>query len=211
VSPPEGLRAAAALALAVAGAAGPWACSFFQELDSKPSPETDSDGQEDGATGTESCDLEDEDCPGQDLLRTCDPERQAATTWECPTLCGNFLNFTCTGGIEWHACWCVAPGKQKVYSCTELESCLDGCDAAGSTPCTDGCFARTTATTIRLLGSLVFCAESACRDTCRHAPAACADCRGRAGAGLSGGCEVERAVCDADRSDEAWPYPATSA
>ena len=63
------------------------------------------------------------------------------------------------------------------------------------------------ATTARLYGALVLCAEAACEDECLEVPEGCGECISLARAGLYGDCGVERSVCDADRPDDGFPWP----
>jgi hypothetical protein len=191
-------------------------CEFFEELESVESAEsgesatesdTDMTSAETEAEADSSCSFPADDrCLDQDRLHVCDPQSEQASTWSCTELCGSFVNFTCLGvGNGQHACWCVQPGAQKVLSCTELETCLRGCEGAIDATCADQCFARTTTGTIRTFGALVHCAQSVCHDTCASDPASCPAC---IQAGLTGGngCVLERSVCDNDRNDEPeWP------
>lgn len=205
--PRVSLRALLAIGPLAAG------CDFFQELEDAESASTDGDSEGDsegidGDGGTEGsaaepCTLSDHDrCETQDRLASCNPSTGTLTTVPCDELCGQNPNFSCvsTGGGQ-HACWCVVPGKQKVNSCTELETCLGKCAEPGS--CTDQCFSRTTTTTVRMYGALVHCAEMTCEDTCSTSPAACGPCVAAA-IGSGEGCSLERAVCDEDKNDEDW-------
>jgi hypothetical protein len=198
--------------LAIAAAVA--SCGFFQELESLESAdagdsEMGSSTGDDDAEPTEGpgCSFpEDDRCGAQDRLHVCDPESEVASTWDCSELCGGLVNFTCLGaGNGQHACWCVEPGAQKVLSCTELEDCLRGCEGAPDLGCADQCFSRTTAATVRTLGTLVHCAHSSCQATCVDDPASCPPCIETAMLGASG-CVLERTVCDNDRNDEPeWP------
>ena len=207
----------AALAL-VCGASG---CDFFQELESAESAgETgdtgdtggtdgfDTDGETDGETdGSDGpCTYVDDFCSTQDQLHSCDPDSGEVTDYNCAGVCGGLLNFTCMeyfGGR--HACWCVEPGLQNVNSCSELEACLATCADAGGL-CGDQCFSRSTASTIRMYGSLIHCSEASCKAVCDEAPEACADCVLATKSGLYGDCVAERALCDSDSNDE-FPFP----
>jgi hypothetical protein len=104
-----------------------------------------------------------------------------------------------------HACWCVEPGFQKVYSCSELEACLQGCTGALDSACSDDCFTRTIESTIRIYGALVDCAHSSCHDGCVEEPGGCGTCIDGAIADGSHGCGLERSVCDEDDNDEWEP------
>jgi hypothetical protein len=182
-------------------------CTFFKELESAEGAEIDTDTSTDSSDGTgEVCSLLDDTCDDQDTVRSCDLGTGKIDTYDCGGLCGQNVNFTCIDvGTGQHGCWCVAPGQQKVYSCWELESCLEGCGGAVDSFCSDQCFARTTASTVRMFGALVHCAQSGCEDTCRNEATACAECINLAMAGGSGGCGLQRSVCDADENDEPWP------
>lgn len=174
---------------------------FFSEL------QTDDEG--DGGETTEgelSCGVEDDLCLSQDTLQSCANGGEDPELFDCGALCGSFVNATCLHvGNGLHGCWCVDPGDYKTLSCTELESCLAGCDEDATGECGQECFGRTTAQTGRLYGALVHCAESECRDTCLLAPAACEECYTGALNGLTGSCVVERSLCDDDRNDDEWP------
>jgi hypothetical protein len=182
-------------------------CTFFKELESEEGAEIStgtSTGTSDGS-GDE-CTLIDDTCENQDTVRSCDLSTGQVDKYDCGVLCGGNVNFTCIDvGNGQHGCWCVAPGQQKVYSCWELESCLQGCGGAVDSFCSDQCFSRTTSSTVRMFGALVHCAQSGCEDTCRDEPAACGECINLAMAGGSGGCGLERSVCDGDQNDEPWP------
>ncbi len=202
--------------LASACAAG---CSFFEELGDAPWADTDTDtdgaDEDDGdldvdggsvsaETGAEPCTIERDDlCVDQDTLHSCDPQTGELTVMDCAAACGNNLNFTCLGTPSGqHACWCVVPGKQKVLSCGELEACLQGCTNAVGTACADGCFSRTTEAAIRIYGALVWCAHASCRDACLEEAYACATCIASGIQNGTGGCGLERSVCDTDQNDE---------
>lgn len=197
-------------------AVGPLAvgCDFFQELkdadsagDSGSSGGSDSGGGSGDAGAIEGpCTIaRDDRCATQDLVATCDPATGEVAEIPCDALCGSNVNFTCVStAARVHACWCIVPGKQKVYSCSELEDCISDCAQAG--PCTDQCFARTNDTTARMYGGLVHCAEMGCDSLCREAPEACGPCIDDAIASGEG-CSLPRAVCDADKNDEDWGYP----
>jgi hypothetical protein len=196
------------IAIAIAAAC----CGFFEELESLESAEAgETDGSDTDAAPTEGepgCSFpEDDRCGAQDRLHACDPQTEVPSTWDCASLCGALVNFTCLGvGNGQHACWCVEPGAQKVLSCKELEGCLRGCEGAPDLGCADQCFGRTTTGTVRTLGALVHCVHSSCHEICTGDPNACASCieTGMSGAG---DCVLERTVCDNDRNDEPeWPY-----
>jgi hypothetical protein len=187
-------------------------CAFFQELESIESAEDGTGEEADTDTGTEGdddgepCTLADDTCDDQDTVRSCDLAEGDVTIHDCGALCGQNTNFTCVDvGTGQHGCWCVAPGTQKVYSCSELEDCLFGCGDGPDDLCTNQCFARTTAATVRMYGALVFCAHSGCESVCEENPAQCAGCIDQALSGESAGCQLERSVCDVDRNDEPWP------
>ncbi len=194
------------VALALAAVPG---CDFFRELDSAESAggTGGTGGTDTGTAGTGPCAPEDDTCLDQDRLRWCDPQTGAVEEQDCTAVCGQYVNFTCLQvAPSTHACWCVEPGAQKVYGCAELEACLQGCGLDPDGTCTDPCFARTTARTIRTFGALVHCAHAACEATCDGPdPDACAACIDSAMAGTYGGCALARSVCDADRGDEPWP------
>ncbi len=191
-------------------------CDFFQELEDAESADTggsEGTASDDAGIGTESegfmagpCEvLADDHCKNQDVVASCDPATGVLSTVPCEALCGDNSNFSCVstaGGA--HACWCVVPGPQKVYSCTQLETCLGECAEPGA--CTDQCFAKTTETTVRMYGALVHCAETGCSDTCTDVPEACSGCIANAIASGEG-CSLPRAVCDDDDNDEGWNYP----
>ena len=185
-------------------------CGLFKELQSE-------DGAEDGDEGGDGPDhLPDGDCEfpyddrcgDQDTVYRCDPESGEMLVVNCADLCGGYMNFTCLGtGTGEHGCWCTEAGKQKVLSCTDLESCLKDCVSDATGACTDQCFGRTDASTVRLYGTLVYCAHDSCHDTCLEAPESCASCIEDAIALGQHGCAFPRSVCDSDRNDEPWtPY-----
>lgn len=183
-------------------------CGFFTELESADMPGDDDAGTSTDDTGTGGpCTLVDDDyCMDQDTLSSCSVDSGETSIYDCGELCGQYLNFTCLNvGTGQHGCWCVAAGKQKVYSCTELEDCLRGCGGAYDSSCADQCFSRTTSGTIRMFGALIHCAQAGCEAGCLADPGGCGACVNAAQAGESGGCAVERAVCDNDRNDEPWP------
>ena len=199
------VRTGVAALLAAAATPG---CDFFEELEDAESAGSSSGGGteagDDGAAGGPCVVAVDDRCEHQDLLASCDPATGVLTEVGCDALCGQNPNFTCVGtATGQHACWCVVPGKQKVYSCTELEACLGDCTDLGQ--CTDQCFARTDESTIRMYGALVHCAERGCDETCRDTPDQCRACTAATIADGSG-CSLERAVCNEDRNDEpSWP------
>ncbi len=193
------------------GSAG---CDFFKELESVPETtatdtQTDSEsgGADTEATEAAPCTLADDDrCLNQDTVQSCTLTDGIVREIDCPALCGEFTNFSCVAtGSGQHACWCVEPGSIKVLTCYDLEACLAGCPL-DSMACADQCFGRTDATTIRIYGALVHCAENSCETTCADVPEACAACVDAARIEGSGGCSLPRAVCDADRDpDQPWP------
>ncbi len=185
---------------------------FFQELDSVEDAggsdsgdtgETDTGGTDDGGP----CDWQDDQCMTQDLLASCSGATGEVTEYNCALECGGLVNFTCLdagGGV--HGCFCVEPGPTNVYGCSQLEACLASCGAAAFDACGTECFSRATASTVRLYGALVHCAEKDCRETCLDSPGSCASCVQATKSGLYGGCQVERTVCDQDPDDEPnWP------
>lgn len=200
-------------------ALGTWALGsgcggFFEELQSADSADTDEGETTTETTGgggdteTMGCVLPDDDrCLDQDTVQHCDPEAQTVELVSCTQLCGTNTNFSCvTVAPGVHGCWCVVPGDQKIDSCAQLETCLQGCaDPTG--PCPDQCFGRTTPETVRLYGTLVHCAQASCHETCGEAPELCAGCIGSALADGTGGCGLARSVCDADLNDDPFaPY-----
>lgn len=186
-------------------------CGFFQELGpvgSTGGEAGDTEGDTEGAEGETalSCEQGEDACLSQDTLRSCDPTTGNSTLFDCAAECGTFTNFACVAaGAPNHLCWCVEPGKQKVLSCTELESCLVDCGNAIGSACTDRCFARTNTAAVRLYGALMSCAHVGCEDICRLDAAACESCLAGGLSGQSGDCAVERAVCDNDRNDDPFP------
>ena len=191
-------------------------CDFFHELES----EADAGGTETGATtdefgdefgdesGGEACDVLDDRCGDQDTLYSCNFETGEVDLYYCAALCGeDLLNFSCVPSADFrHACWCVSPGTVKIDTCAQLESCIDECGGDPGSPCTNSCFERTDAQTVRLLGTLFSCADRTCDDLCEASPSECGSCLVLARAGLWGDCGLEREVCDADESDEpSWP------
>jgi hypothetical protein len=184
-------------------------CDFFRELESRPEAgEDDSDdgSETEGETGSEPCTVLDDHCSDQDTLHSCNFESGKLDTHYCAALCNGGLNFTCVPTADFrHACWCVSPGKIKIDTCAQLESCLDGCGDPSSA-CSHNCFGRTDYKTIRLLGTLYSCADRACDDLCAASPVDCGSCLLAARAGLWGDCGLQREVCDADLGDEpSWP------
>lgn len=207
------LRATTLGAAAFAGIAGASGCDLFKELKDAPDADTGdvyADTEEAASTGAPAdgapCEIAfDDACLDQDTVASCDPATGTLTTVPCEALCGTYTNFSCVGTqTGQHACWCVEPGLQEVYSCSELEACVGGCGDAIA--CMDECFTRTTATTIRIFGAVVHCAETHCEPTCRDAPEACSQCVQTAIATGAGGCSLERAVCDEDDNDEPEPW-----
>lgn len=207
------------LSLAVVIAVGATGCDFFRELQSLPeagedesdeSGDSESGTSESGETGDDGpCDVLDESCPNQDTLLSCDYESGELVSYDCAAWCaeGSLLNFTCTPTADFqHGCWCVGPGDIKLDSCSQLETCVIECGGDPSSSCTNGCFERTDAQTIRLLGTLYSCADRTCDALCAASPSECGSCLLAARAGVYGDCGVEREVCDADSTDESgWP------
>jgi hypothetical protein len=188
-------------------------CDFFRELESLPEAGEDESGGTEGETetagetGDEPCTVLDDHCSDQDTLHSCNPETGVLETYDCAIWCGeDLLNFTCTPTAEFsHGCWCVIPGDIKLDTCVQLEACLYDCGEPGS-DCSNGCFERTDYQTIRLLGTLVSCADRSCDELCAAYPDECGSCLLAAQAGVYGDCGLEREVCDADQGDEpSWP------
>lgn len=192
---------AAFVALGTAGCGG-----FFEELQSADSVEgdTEEDGDTDAGVAGGDCDFPvDDRCGDQDTIERCDPAELTYEIHDCNELCGGLTNFSCmTVASGEHGCFCVEPGLNKILSCTELESCLESCAADASGACSDQCFARTTASTVRLYGALVFCANDECHDSCVNAPEACGACIQNARVQGSGMCGLPRSVCDSDVNDD---------
>ena len=208
---------------------GPWfglcACAtvaagcgnFFEELqsaDSADSGDTDSDdagldGDDDmvEVPGSDCVYPEDGRCVDQDTIQRCDPESAEIEIHGCTEICGGFTNFACVMVSPGeHGCWCVEPGRQKVFSCSELEACLADCGSAATSACADACFARTDQTTVRLYGALVNCAHDGCHEICNETPESCAACVESAIQTGAGACGLARSVCDADDNDELGPF-----
>jgi hypothetical protein len=181
-------------------------CDFFRELESEDA------GAETGTSGDSGdpyadCDLSDDYCEDQDRISSCDFSTGELSEVDCGVLCGSYINFTCTAvATGQHACWCVEAGSNKIDSCTQLEVCLADCGAGLTGSCGEKCFSRTLATTVRLYGALVHCAESECSEMCFDYPESCNSCLAAAKQGLYGDCGVERNVCDSDDNDDPdWP------
>jgi hypothetical protein len=198
--------------VAVAGILPALGCDFFRELDSEESAGTSTGTGGSGSSGGSGsgggpCTVVDDDrCGDQDTLESCNEEDGVVTTYDCGLECGVYTNFTCIRAASGqHSCWCTGPGQQKVYSCTELEACLSGCGWDDTTGCADQCFARTTASTVRMYGAVVHCAFAACEPLCASDPASCDPCIQAALAGQAAGCALERSVCNADTNDEWGP------
>ena len=179
-------------------------CGFFRELESLPGAEGTSTGDSSDAGDTGPCAEAPDSCLDQDRIMLCDPSSGEYQTIDCVQLCGEYLNVSCVALTDVRrACWCAEPGKQKVLSCGELETCLLECgDSTGD--CALACFRRTTGETARLLGALMYCAEKTCRSTCHSDAAACNTCMTAARAGHYD-CGVARGLCDQDKNDEGWP------
>jgi hypothetical protein len=202
------LRAALFISITSSAALG---CDFFRELESRPEAGEEADDADDeaesgtaGETGGEPCTVLDDRCSDQDTLHSCNFSTGEIDTYYCAGLCQGSLNFSCTPMADFrHACWCVSPGKVKIDTCSQLESCLVGCGDPNSA-CSEKCFSRTDQVTIRLLGNLYSCADRACDDLCAASPVECGSCLLAAKAGLWGDCGLARQVCDADVGDEPW-------
>ena len=204
----SGLVLVSGLCLGVAASG----CDFFRELESENETEGTTGGEDDstdgaataGDTGDGTCTFVDDFCPSQDVLQSCTESGEIVTT-NCAQSCaaGGTINFSCLdlGNLQ-HACWCVIPGANKIDSCSQVESCLSRCTLGNAESCGQACFSRTDLSTVRLLGDLFHCAESACQSTCDEDPAVCSDCIATARAGLFGGCGTARALCDTDTNDE---------
>ena len=208
------------MGLALAHLAGTPGCGLFEELQDAESASADSgeggassstadDGSSETAAtsgGQAVCEIATDDrCQDQDTLFSCDPATGEVTEFSCVALCGGNMNFTCllanNGGQ--HGCFCVAPGIDA-STCSELEGCLRDCVSSADAGCSDKCFSRATAGTIRTYGALVYCAHDDCADMCREAPDQCAACiEYRIITGV-GACAVERSLCDSDASEEPW-------
>jgi hypothetical protein len=186
------------------------ACDFFNELQSADSEtgEGDGDGDGDGESGSETggeCTLQDDMCVSQDNLLSCNFETGELEDLNCANLCAPNINVACMMAPSTvHACWCAVPGDIKIDSCTQLESCLNNCGPAATEECGWNCLDRTDASTVRLLGALLSCADIACDQICKDDINVCADCLLSARAGLYGDCSIERSTCDQD-SSEPWP------
>lgn len=198
---PVKVRALAAFLALSATACG----GFFEELQSAESVEGDSDGT-DGDTEVimGDCDFPvDDRCGDQDTIEQCDPTSLQYEVFDCTALCGDLTNLSCiTTGTNQHGCYCVEPGLNKQLSCTELEACVASCAADASGACEDQCYARTTVSTVRLYGSLIYCANDECHDTCVNAPEACGTCIANTIAMGNGMCGLPRSVCDNDVNDD---------
>lgn len=189
-------------------------CDFFKELEGNESETGESStesstGDESGDTG-ESGDGpcipgQDDFCSAQDLLEACDPDSGELVTFDCAAACSPNLNVSCLQVGTVQSCWCAAPGNNKIDSCSELEDCLDSCGANAYAGCGDACFGRTDASTIRLFGSLLHCAEESCAVICDADAVACTNCLYDARAGLIGDCALERSICDMDSNGDTWP------
>lgn len=188
-------------------------CDFFKELESVDSEaETGADGSnsdstdESGSeTGGGECGLQEDMCLSQDSLLSCNFETGELQELDCASLCVPNINVTCMlTPSTVHACWCAAPGDIKIDSCTQLEACLNNCGPDATGECGYSCMDRTNASTIRLLGTVLSCADIACDQICKDDLNVCADCILSARAGLSGDCALERSTCDQD-SAEPWP------
>lgn len=179
---------------------------FFEELGSADSVGGETEGEQMGALAPAGGDCEfptDDRCGDQDTIEQCQPDALTYEVFDCNALCGQLVNFSCiTTGTAQHGCYCVESGTYKQYSCTELESCLADCTADASGACEDQCFGRTTASTVRLLGALVYCANDECHDSCIEAPEFCGTCIAETIAAGTGTCNLARSVCDNDQNDD---------
>jgi hypothetical protein len=183
-------------------------CGFFQELEGDESEGTE--GTEGELLETGDCSMADDLCASQDTIHHCEADSGELHLFDCAGLCGTSTNLSCiaTGGGS-HGCWCVSPGAQKLDSCSQLEACLTGCGGDLLGGCGENCFSRTDAVTVRLYGSLVYCAEQACHEHCLAYPDDCGNCIVAARDGLYGDCSVARSICNNDPSglEEPWPWP----
>ena len=184
---------------------------FFQELESADSAagedtdgDEDTDGETDAVALMGDCEFPvDDRCGDQDTIEQCNPDSLTFEVHNCTALCGENVNFSCvTTGTAQHGCYCVEAGPNKIYSCTELESCLTQCGGDPTGACEDQCFGRTTSSTIRLFGALVFCANDDCHETCIERPEFCGSCIADTIATGRGACNLARSVCDADVNDD---------
>lgn len=201
------------VALLLAATAPVLACGVFEELQSEDSAEGTEDGE--GSEGDDDVVLPDDGsclfpddsrCRDQDTIDRCNPETEEIEIHDCHSLCGGNTNFSCIMVSEGeHGCWCVEPGPQKVFSCTELEDCLADCTTSTGA-CPDQCFARTTASTVRMFGALVNCAHTDCQQVCLDNPGSCASCVEIGIRDGAGACGLHRSVCDADENDELGPF-----
>jgi hypothetical protein len=196
--PPAGFFLCLALSLGLG-------CDFFKELESADSAETggETEGDTDVAAMEGECEpVRDDRCLNQDIVQHCDPDLLEASAEDCGIQCGSYVNFSCVSTASGPGCWCVDVGAQKVYSCTELESCLEGCVFAPDSTCSNRCFSRTTESTIRMYGALINCAYSQCHDMCIDNPQLCTTCIDSGIREGAGECGLQRSVCDQDRNDE---------
>lgn len=187
-------------------------CGVFEELQSEDSAEGTDEGEGEAAGDDvvlphDGCVYPDDSrCRDQDTIERCVPEIEEIEIHDCHALCGANTNFACLMVSEGeHGCWCVEPGPQKVFSCTELEACLADCPSS-TDACTDQCFKRTDTSTVRMFGALVNCAHSDCQQVCLDNPPACASCVEIGIRDGAGACGLHRSVCDADKNDELGPF-----
>lgn len=191
-------------------------CDFFKELESvetgtETGDETASESGDETAaesssdTEAQACSIIEDECVDQDTLMSCDFESGELNELNCAALCAPNINVTCMMTPSTvHACWCAAPGTQKLDSCSQLEDCLNTCGPDATGECGFACMERTDANTVRLLGALLSCADIACDDICKEDLNVCANCILSARAGLSGNCSLERSICDQDTNDDPW-------
>jgi hypothetical protein len=200
---------------ALALVAGLLGCGLFEELQDAESASASSDDDgaasssagDDGSSETAAaCEIATDDrCEDQDTLYSCDPATGEVTGFSCVALCGTNMNFTCllanNGGQ--HGCFCVAPGIDA-STCWELETCLRDCVTSADAGCTERCFSRADANTIRTYGALVYCAHQECGPTCLALPDQCAACIEYTIKTGVGACAVERSLCETDATED--PY-----
>ena len=181
-------------------------CSFFEEIplgdEEETQSTTSSDTQTDAGNG---CVRADDRCDSQDVVRWCEgvpPQLQSLSCDQSCTEQGQ-VNAACVltnAGL--YGCWCVSPSPYDLSSCTTLETCLGKCGGETFSDCGNRCFARADASTTRLYGALLNCAQTDCRETCVNTPAACATCIEAALSGQRSNCTTQRALCDQDRTPE---------
>ncbi len=187
------------------------ACSLFDELGSKSNG--GGDGGSDSGGGDESeggaiascIPAQHDRCLEQDVLQSCMTAGGNTLRIQCDELCGDNVNVTCLAtSIEQHGCWCAAPGRAAQSTCAELEACILRCNF--DIACSDTCLTRSDATTMRLFGALVYCAQAGCEETCMQDASTCGLCVQTKMTGADGDCAVERTLCG-DETDTPFPWP----